>query len=146
MKNNGRNKELFWAVILILIPLSGCAGMFLAGIPMDVDKRYPDFIGLKLTPVVYPAVVIKNADVVYIHMPHDQPYGHFIASVPEGTIITIDHVIRKYNVEDEVNDVIMGQVNVPGYIGPIAVGCCNGKKHETIDKCIDLTEYKIVSK
>lgn len=145
MKNN---KKSFMGVILTLITFSGCAGMFMTGIPINADKYYPEYLGVKLTPLIFPAAIIENGKLEepYIHMPYDQPYGKKIADVPKGTVITIDHVVRKYNVENEIYDYVMGQIDVPGYKGFIAVGICNGRKNRNIDKCIDLTEYKILSK
>lgn len=134
----------FIGFILILFVFSGCAGMFMAGIPINADKYYPEFIGIKLTPLIYPAAVINNGVIIYIHMPYDEPYGQFIAKVPERTVITIDHVIRKYNVENEIYDYVMGRIDVPGYSGFVVVGVCDGREHWALDRCIDLTQYKIM--
>jgi hypothetical protein len=114
--------------------------MFITGVPINVDKDYPEFIGIKLIPL-QPAAIIKNAGGIGIHIPYTIPYGKLIAKIPEGTIITIEHIVRKYNVENEANDTLMGRVDIPGYRGLFAVAICNAKE---IDRCIDPRKFRII--
>lgn len=130
--------------VLSLITFSGCAGMLMAGVPFNADKYYPEFIGVKLMPL-QPAAIIRNAGNVGIHIPYTQPYGQLIARIPEGTIITINNIVRTYNVENEITDTIMGKIDVPGYRGLVAIATCDGREHWTLDSCIDSTKYKIIS-
>ncbi len=144
--NHLRSKGTLMGVILTLIT-SGCAGMFMAGMPINADRYYPEYLGVKLTPLIFPAAVIKNGKLVekpYIHMPYDQPYGKKIADISKGTVIIIDHVVREYNVENEIYDYVMGRIDVPGYSGFVVVGVCDGREHWALDRCIDLTQYKIM--
>ena len=136
-------RKLLTGVCFSLIALSGCAGMFMAGIPINADKYYPEFIGVKLKPL-QPAAIIRNAGNVGIHIPYTKPYGQLIARIPEGTTITIDSVVRTYNVENEVTDTIMGKIDVPGYSGLVAIATCDGREHWTLERCIDLNKYKIM--
>ncbi|MFH1777532.1 MAG: hypothetical protein ABH952_08260 [Candidatus Omnitrophota bacterium] len=145
--NNLLNKKSLIGIMLTLITFYGCTGMFMSGIRFNVDKYYPKFIGVKLIPLKYPSSIKKNVNDFYIAVPDDAPeYDYAIANVPEGTVITISHVIREYTVENEINDFVMGQIDVPGYKGLVILGLCDGRKNWAIDRCIDLTKYKILSK
>lgn len=133
--------------MLTLTTFCGCAGMFMAGVPINADKDYPEYLGVKLTPLVFPAAVITNGRLVekpYIHMPYNEPYGKKIADVPRGTVITIDHIVREYNAENEIYDYVMGKIDVPGYSGSVVVGVCNGREHWVLERCVDSSEFKIM--
>lgn len=113
--------------------------------PIDADKYYPQFIGLKITPTVYPAVILKGSHGYGIHLPHNEPYGNFVADVPKGTIIIIEHIERQYNVYNEIMDTVIGKIDLPNFNGLVAVGKCDGrKKSRLIGECIQLEKYKIL--
>jgi len=144
MKN--KNK-VFLMCFLIIMFLTGCAGMFIAGVPINADEHYQEFLGIQLKTIVYPAAIINNGANTYVHMPHNKPYGKFIADVPESTIITIHHVVRKYSAKNDIFDHLEGQIDVPGYNGFVTVGICDGSmQKKLIEKCIDLTKYEIFGK
>ena len=145
MENNVLNKNFVMVTLVTLITFSGCAGMFVAGVPINADKNYPEFIGIKLMPL-QPAAIIKNDWGIAVHIPYTIPYGELVAKIPDGTVITIEHVIRTYNVKNEVGDTIMGRIDVPGYSGLVAVATCNGKEQWTIERCINSSKYKVLPK
>ncbi len=144
MKNN-----LIYILIFLCFSCSGCCfGSLTLGMSFNVDEKYRNYIGVRVAPKIFPAAILSNGRNIepYIHMPYNMPYGKFKAMVPEGTIITIVHIIRAYGPDDGVYDSVKGSINVPGYNGLVVIGICDGKKIPTLEQCIDLKEYEILGK
>lgn len=143
-----QNVRFVLLIGFLLMFSSGCVSLFLMGEHFNVDRNYKEFIGIKVATKITPAAILMERSTPYIQMHYDKPHGLvYKANVPKGTIITVTHVLREYILSgDDVFDRVWGEIDVPGYKGPVMVGVCDGKKHEDIYHCIESDKYEILGK
>ncbi len=125
-----------------------CNGCLWAGMPLRTDQ-YKEFIGIRLEVLLFPAVINKNplkfGEIPTITVPiKNNQYGHVVTDIPQGTIVTIHHINKKYNNYGEVFYEIFGFIDIVKYKGYVYLGECSSKKVSALGECIDLRKFRII--
>jgi len=107
-------------LIMLFSFFLGCS-VICPNVPFPVlSTKYHDLLGREIKTLV-PLTLerdINTAGDNYVFINYiGADYGKKIADIPVGTILTIDHLNRKYHIEYGTSDELIVRLNIPGYKG-----------------------------